>query len=151
AIGLNAEDTAHLNFNINRNETIYGSGGPTINIFGINNAVIQGRIDNNPDIRGGGDLGSFNPVIFIHPEDASTGVVEIIANTITQAGADPGISAVARGATLGPSSSTLDITIKNNNITLTDTNSAGNFAIDTRAGSIPGDLNQTFVDLHDNT
>src|SRR5262245_31535413 len=78
AIGLNAEDTAHLNFNINRNEKIYGQGGPIINVFGINNAVINGRIDNNnaannatSGIMGGGFGNAASPGsgINIHPED----------------------------------------------------------------------------------
>src|SRR5262249_8311665 len=151
AIRLNAEDTAHLNFNINRNELIKGSGGPIINVFGINTAHIEGRIDNNTDIRGGG-VGSVGSPIFVHPEDASTAVVEIIGNTITQVGQDPGIFALAHGDGSGPSTDngTLDITIKNNNITLT-ANAGGNVGIDTRAGSNAGDLSQTFVDVHNNT
>src|SRR5262249_14484279 len=76
AIGLNAEDTAHLNFNVNRNSKIYGGGGPIINVFGINTAVINGRIDNNPDIRGGGLSVPGSP-INVHPEDNSQAAIEI--------------------------------------------------------------------------
>src|SRR5262249_18255474 len=39
-----AQDTAHLNFNINHNVKLYAKGGSPVNIFGINSAVIQGRI-----------------------------------------------------------------------------------------------------------
>src|SRR5262245_64310442 len=97
AIGLNAEDTAHLNFNINRNEKIYGGGGPLINIFGINNAVIQGRIDNNTDIKGQG-IGVAGSAINIHPEDNAHATVEVIGNTISNIGGnDPAIFAFDNG------------------------------------------------------
>ncbi|WP_095083914.1 beta strand repeat-containing protein [Mesorhizobium sophorae] len=154
AIGLNAEDTAHLNFKILNNKKIYGNGGPVINVFGINNAVIMGRINNNADIQGGG-VGSTGSPIFIHPEDASTGIVEIIGNTITKSGNDPAILATPHGDGAGPSADngSLDLTIKNNNITLSGTGSAGNGAvgIDVRAGSNAGDLTITYLNISGNT
>src|SRR5262249_4680581 len=96
AIGLNAEDTAHLNFNVNRNAKIYGSGGPVFNVFGINNAVIQGRFTNNTDVRGGGDGAAGSP-LFIHPEDNATAVVDVSNNAVSQVGNDPGIFATPHG------------------------------------------------------
>ncbi len=54
AIGLNAEDTADLNFNINRNTTITGIGGPVLEIFGVNDSVISGHVDNNGNIENNG-------------------------------------------------------------------------------------------------
>src|SRR5262249_59253317 len=96
AIGLNAEDTAHLNFNVNRNSKIYGNGGPIVNVFGINTAVINGRIDNNPDIRGGGNGAAGSP-INIHPEDNATAAIEVNNNVISQVGNDPGIFAFSHG------------------------------------------------------
>jgi hypothetical protein len=154
AIGLNAQNTAHLNFNINHNLKIYGNGGPVINVFGINTATIQGRIDNNADIQGGG-VGSTGSPIFIHPEDASTGVVEIIGNTITKSGKDPAIYATPHGdGSLGPSTDngSLDITIKNNNITLagSGTPGSGTVGIDVRAGANAGDLTTTYADISGN-
>ncbi|MER9298674.1 hypothetical protein NKI38_19585 [Mesorhizobium sp. M0621] len=153
AIGLNAEDTAHLNFKILNNKKIYGNGGPVINVFGINNAVIMGRINNNADIQGGG-VGSAGSPIYIHPEDASTGVVEIIGNTITKSGNDPAILAIAHGDGAGPSADngSLDLTIRNNNITLSGTGSAGNGAvgIDVRSGAANGELSSVYLNIANN-
>ncbi|MER9336273.1 hypothetical protein NKJ06_20140 [Mesorhizobium sp. M0293] len=153
AIGLNAEDTAHLNFKILNNKKIYGNGGPVINVFGINNAVIMGRINNNADIQGGG-VGSAGSPIYIHPEDASTGVVEIIGNTITKSGNDPAILAIAHGDGAGPSADngSLDLTIRNNNITLSGTGSAGNGAvgIDVRSGTANGELSSVYLNIANN-
>ncbi|MER9643896.1 inverse autotransporter beta domain-containing protein [Mesorhizobium sp. M0239] len=154
AIGLNAEDTAHLNFKILNNKKIYGKGGPVINVFGINNAVIMGRINSNADIQGGG-VGSAGSAIFIHPEDASTGIIEIIGNTITKSGNDPAIFATPHGDGAGPSTDngSLDLTIMNNNITLSGTGVAGSGAvgIDVRAGSNAGDLTNTYLNISSNT
>ncbi|MER9919096.1 MULTISPECIES: hypothetical protein [unclassified Mesorhizobium] len=154
AIGLNAEDTAHLNFKILNNKKIYGNGGPVINVFGINNAVIMGRINNNADIKGGG-VGSAGSAIFIHPEDASTGIIEIVGNTITGTGNDPAIFATPHGDGAGPSTDngSLDLTIMNNNIALSGTGVAGSGAvgIDVRAGSNAGDLTNTYLNISGNT
>ena len=122
AIGINAEDTAQIDFNINRNAKIYGSGGPIINVFGINDAQIEGRINNNTDIRGGG-VGSVGSPINLHPEDSSNAIIEVIGNTITLSGSDPAIFARSLGDGGGPSTddATLDVTIRNNNITLSGT------------------------------
>jgi hypothetical protein len=152
AIGLNAEDTAHLNFNVNHNVKIYGAGGPIINVFGINTAVINGRIDNNPDIRNIVNDSAGSP-IFIHPEDASTAVVEIIGNTITNQGHDPAIFVTPHGDGAGPSTDdgSLDITISSNTITNTFNTAAGNVGIDVRAGSNNGDTTTTYAKVTNNT
>ena len=154
AIGLNAEDTAQLNFKILNNKKIYGNGGPVINVFGINNAVIMGRINNNADIKGGG-VGSAGSAIFIHPEDASTGIIEIIGNTITGTGNDPAILAIARGDGPGPSADngSLDLTIRNNTITTSGSGVAGSGvpAIDVRAGVNAGELSIVYLNIGGNT
>ncbi|MBZ9757777.1 hypothetical protein LB524_21045, partial [Mesorhizobium sp. ESP6-5] len=154
AIGLNAEDTAHLNFKILNNKKIYGNGGPVINVFGINNAVIMGRINNNADIQGGG-VGSSGSAIFIHPEDASTGVVEIVGNVISKTGNDAAIFATPHGDGAGPSADngSLDLTIKNNTITTSGTGTAGNgvAAIEVHSGSSNGDLTTTYLNISGNT
>src|SRR5262249_1999221 len=150
AIGLNAEDTAHLNFNVNRNSKIYGNGGPIVNVFGINTAVINGRIDNNPDIRGGGNGATGSP-IFVHPEDSSTAVVEILGNTISGVGNDPGIFALSHGDGGANHSATLDVTIQSNSITIASTSPGGVPGIDTRAGANNGDTITTCVDVMNNS
>lgn len=154
AIGLNAEDTAHLNFKILNNKKIYGNGGPVINVFGINNAVIMGRINNNADIQGGG-VGSTGSAIFLHPEDASTAVVEIVGNTITKTGNDPAILAIARGDGPGPSADngSVDLTIKNNTITTSGSGTAGSGvpAIDVRAGVNAGELSIVYLNISGNS
>jgi hypothetical protein len=151
AIGLNAEDTAHLNFNVNRNSKIYGSGGPVVNVFGINTAVINGRINNNGDIQGGG-VGSVGSAINIHPEDSSSAIVEVIGNTISQIGSDPGVFAFSHGDGGANHSATLDVTIQSNTVTIAGTGVAGNgvVGIDTRAGSNANDTIKTCVDVQSN-
>ena len=149
AIGLNAEDSAQLDFNINRNAKIYGSGGPIINVFGINSAVIQGRIDNNTDIRGGGNGATGSP-IFLHPEDNSSAIIEVLSNTISGVGNNPGIFAISHGDGGANHSATLDVTIQSNTITIASTNPGGVPGIDTRAGSNAGDTIKTCVDVMNN-
>src|SRR5262249_16862709 len=117
AVGVNAEDTAHLNFNINRNAKVYGSGGPLINVFGINNAVINGRINNHTDIKGGG-LGAAGSAINVRPEDNAHGTVEIIGNTISAIGQDPAIFAFDHGDGATALSPQLDVTIVSNTVAI---------------------------------
>ena len=154
AVGLNAEDTAILNFNINNNAKVYGSGGPVVNIFGINNAQIQGRINNNGDMRGGG-ISTPGSIIFIHPEDSADAVVQVNGNTLTMAGQDPAIQALTHGDGAGPSpdNATLKVTITNNNVTLAGSSVVGDqvVAIDVRSGSNAGDVTQTWLNIANNT
>ena len=151
AIGLNAEDTAHLNFNINRNATIYGNGGPVINVFVYQYRGDPGRINNN------GTSGVEAPadrLADLHPSRGRfDGVVEIAGNTIT------------RSATIRPSSRPprrrprpehrqrlAGRTIKNNAISVAGSGQAGNgvVGIDTRAGSNNGDTTVTVIDVNGN-
>ena len=140
-----------VNFNINNNPKIYGNGGPVINVFGINNAVIQGRINNNTDIRGGG-TGAVGSPVFIHPEDNSVAKVEVVGNTISNVGNDPGIMALSHGDGASAVNANLDVTIQSNSITLGGSGVAGNgtLAIDTRAGSNNGDVIKTCANVSSN-
>jgi hypothetical protein len=149
AIGLNAEDTAILRFIVTDN-TISGSGGPIINMFSINDAQVMGRINNNT-ITGGG-VGSVGSPIFIHPEDSSNAIIEVKNNVITQVGQDPGIMAISSGDGAGPSAddATLDITIANNTITLTN-NAGGTVGIDLRSGPNSADITKTAANVTGNT
>jgi hypothetical protein len=129
---------------VNRNAKIYGGGGPIINVAGINTAVIQGRINNNGDIRGGG-IGVAGSAINIHPEDSSHATVEVNGNTISNIGQDPGIFAFDHGDGGSLHSPVLDITIANNSVALLNNGVAGGgflgatTGIDVRAGANSGD------------
>ncbi|HEX8466469.1 MAG TPA: Ig-like domain-containing protein, partial [Allosphingosinicella sp.] len=151
AIGLNAEDTANLNFKVTDN-VISGSGGPIINMFSINDAQVMGRINNNT-ITGGG-AGAAGSAIFVHAEDHSNAIVEILNNVITSNGQDPGISVTSVGDGPGPSSdnSTLDVVIANNSITMTNNEATGGtVGIDVRAGANTGEVTKTAAYVHHNT
>ncbi|WP_232375596.1 hypothetical protein [Mesorhizobium comanense] len=124
AIGLNAQDTAQLTFNINRNKKIYGSGGPIINIYGQDSANIQGRINNNGDIQNNNTAAnSIGGPISIHTSStAATAVVEIIGNTIVNNGGSPSIEADVVGQGGASDHGTMDITIMNNTLTFAGRN-----------------------------
>ncbi|MGX8010565.1 beta strand repeat-containing protein [Mesorhizobium sp. ORM8.1] len=155
AIGLNAQDTAQLNFNINRNKKIYGHGGPVINIFSIDNATIMGRIDNNADIQNNATGSNFaGSPINISTEDNSTGVVEVIGNAIINNGQDAAISAGVTGDGISKFSASLDITIQNNNITMAGYNTGVdtfNNGILLSPGALPADLTTLVANLQNNT
>ncbi|WP_051355474.1 hypothetical protein [Mesorhizobium erdmanii] len=154
AIGLNAEDTAQLNFNINRNKKIYGFGGPVINIYAQDNASIQGRINNNADIENNATGTNFaGSPIYIHPQDNATGVVEVIGNTIINNGQDAAISANVEGDGISRFNASLDLTIQNNNITLAGRNlnaNSFNNAILLSSGASDNDATILTVNLQNN-
>jgi large repetitive protein len=156
AVDISAQDTAHSNFNVNHNVKLYGKGGSPINIFGINTAVLQGRIDNNTDIRGGG-LSSPGTGINVHPEDSSQGIIEISGNTISQIGQDLGIWTFNHGNGASLLSPQLDVTIVSNNISLVNNGGTGGgyvgatTGIQVQAGANNGDLAKTCVDVRSNT
>ncbi|OBQ63353.1 hypothetical protein [Mesorhizobium erdmanii] len=154
AIGLNAEDTAQLNFNINRNKKIYGFGGPVINIYAQDNASIQGRINNNADIENNATGTNFaGSPIYIHPQDNATGVVEVIGNTIINNGQDAAISANVEGDGISKFNASLDLTIQNNNITLAGRNlnaNSFNNAILLSSGASDNDATILTVNLQNN-
>ena len=88
----------------------------------------------------------------MHPEDNATATIEIVGNTITQIGQDPGIFAFSHGDGATALSATLDVTIQSNTLSMNGTGAAGNgsVGIDTRAGSNAGDLIKTCVDVQNN-
>ena len=149
AIGLNAEDTAHLNFNINRNATISGFGGPVVEIFGINNSVINGHVDNNSNIANNGTTNRAGSPLDFDIEDSSTAAIEASGNTINNAGQDAGIVAFA---TTG--NSVLDLTLASNTINLTGTNLNANQFNDgilLVPGANAGDTNSIYANVHNNS
>ncbi|WP_181174476.1 hypothetical protein [Mesorhizobium sp. B2-3-10] len=154
AIGLSSQDTAQLNFNINRNKKIYGFGGPVINIYAQDNASIQGRIDNNADIENNATGTNFaGSPININAYDDSIGVVEVIGNTIINYGQDSAISAGTTGDGSSKFSAALDITIQNNNIILAGNNlnaNTFNNGILLSGGAADSDLTTLTANLQNN-
>ena len=156
AIGLSAQDTAALNFNINRNVAIKGSGGPVINIFSINSAVVNGRIDNNADIENNAPTANrAGSPISLSIEDKSTAVIEIANNTINNAGQDSGISAFVQGdGGVVNNTASLDVSITGNTINLTGLNitTANNFnnGILVSSGASNNDATTVYLNVQNN-
>jgi hypothetical protein len=152
AIDLNAQDTAALNFNINENPIIYGTGGPIINIFGTVNAQINGHIRNNPDIRNATDtIGALavGSAIYFHPEDSADGRVEISGNNIPKVGKDQAILLLNHGNGAALLDGIIDGIVANNTINLTGAN-ANNSAIYLNGGANAGDQNKVCGYIHNN-
>ncbi|HEX8772070.1 MAG TPA: tandem-95 repeat protein [Pyrinomonadaceae bacterium] len=153
AIDLNAQDTAALNFNINENPKIYGTGGPIINVFGTVNAQINGHIRNNPDIRNASDtLGAtaIGSAIYFHPEDSADGRVEITGNTISKIGKDQAILLLNHGNGAALLDGIIDGIVASNNISIANAN-ANNSAIYLNSGANAGDVNKVCGYIHNNT
>jgi uncharacterized repeat protein (TIGR01451 family) len=122
---LAADDTATLHFNVIANPLINSNGGQAINVFADGNATVQGRINDNPDIRAGGPTSS-GLGIRAQANSNSTMILEIDNNTISDIGFDAGIQVNSRLDTDGTPSGRLDATINNNNITVDPFNSLYN-------------------------
>jgi hypothetical protein len=150
AIGLNAQDTAHLNFNIDRNQLIEGYGGPVLEIFSTGTAAVQGHIDNNGDIENNGTTNRAGSPIFIDTEDSSSAVVDISGNTIKHLGQDAGIDALVQGNGTNLHSATQDLTIASNSIDMTGSADANN-GILFQAGGEPNDTTSIFANVHNNS
>jgi len=146
AIGLSAEDSSALTFNINDNAQIYGNGGPTIAIVGIDDAQVMGRIEDNGDIRGGG-AGSVGSPVLVDSQGSAEVIVSVARNTISEVGFDPGImgSSSGDGVLLD---ATLDIIIADNDITLAV--SGFGVGIWVSSGANAGDVTVTAAYVHDN-
>jgi hypothetical protein len=155
AIGLNAEDTANLKFNILRNVKIWGGGGPIINVIGINSAVIEGRINNNTDIKGQG-LSVPGSGINLHPEDNSRGTFEIKSNTVTNIGQDVGIWVFNHGDGTSLLSPQIDATIGSNSVAIVNNGNTGAYVgattgIQVQAGANNNDTAKTCVNVTNNS
>ncbi|GGI20989.1 beta strand repeat-containing protein [Bradyrhizobium guangdongense] len=154
-IGLNAQDTAHLNFNVNRNTTISGYGGPILEIFGINSAVINGHVDNNANIANTGTTNRAGSPLDFDIEDNATAAISATGNTINNAGQDAAIVAFAAGdgGTVNNKAS-LDLTLASNTINMTGANlNANNFnnAILLNPGVNANDATTMTANIHNNT
>ncbi|MBN1668455.1 MAG: cadherin-like domain-containing protein, partial [Anaerolineales bacterium] len=116
---LAANNSASLNFNVTGNPKIYSNGGSAVNIFADVSANVQGRINNNPDIRAGG-VGTSGFGISAVANGNSTVVVLIDNNGISNIGWDGGIRVLSRLDTDGNPSGRLDAVISNNTVTMAD-------------------------------
>jgi len=148
AIGINSQDTAHTNFNINRNPKIWGSAGPIINVYGQNSSVTNGYILNNPDIRNNSTAAS--PVgspIYIHPQDNATGFVRVANNTLTTKN-DPGILCNVVGDGVSAFSAALDTELSTNAITM---NGVNTFGIELASGASNSDATNVYAYVHNNS
>ena len=154
AVGLNAEDTAHLNFNINRNPTMSGYGGPIVEIFGINSAVINGHVDGNTIANVGTTNRAGSPLDF-DIEDNATAAIEASSNTINNAGQDAGIVAFAAGdGGTTNNKASLDLTLASNTINLTGNNLNANTFNDgilLNPGVNANDITTMTANIHNNS
>jgi large repetitive protein len=146
AVDFVSQNSGALNFNVNRNPKLYSNGGNAINLFAVDTSAMQGRINDNPDIKLGG-AGTAGSGIFAQLNNNATMVVQVNNNVISGIGTDKGFAALS---TLKPSGTggRIDATVTNNNVTL----SAGSFAgIDIQAGNGPTDVNEICANIRTNT
>jgi len=148
-IDLAADNSATLKFNIQNNTKIWSRNGPAVNIFGDNNAVVDGRINNNPDIRvlsnvAGSQVGS---AVRANLNKSSVGRLEVKSNVINIGSDDSGIDISAIGETTNTAGGTVDATITGNNITIGNTSAYGIVLI---AASNAGDFNKLTANVQNN-
>lgn len=126
---LDADNTGNLVFNVQNNPTIYSRNGPAINVFGDTNAVIQGRINNNPDVQVKNNVGSnVGSGIRANVNKDATAKIEVKNNVVNVGSDDAGIDLSAIGKTAanpGGATNTLDATVTGNNVTIGATSTYG--------------------------
>ncbi|MCK7594972.1 beta strand repeat-containing protein [Pseudomarimonas salicorniae] len=123
-IDLDASGSGSLTYNVIGNPLISASGGHAFNSFATGNAVVRGRVNNNPDIQVGGS-GTSGTGIRLNANESADMIVEVSGNTVSNIGFDIGIDVQARdllGAACGTlcSAGRLDAVIDNNSVTLVD-------------------------------
>ena len=154
AVGLNAQDTAHLNFNIDRNVAMVGYGGPVVEIFGINSAVINGHVDDNTNIANNGTTNRAGSPLDFDIEDNANAVIEASGNTINNAGQDAALVAFATGdGGTTNNKASLDLTLANNLIAMTGSNlnaNTFNDAILLVPGANANDATTLTANIHNN-
>jgi hypothetical protein len=128
-LDLDADNTGTLVFNVQNNPKIWSSNGPAINVFGDTNATINGRINNNPDVRvlahTGSNVGSG---IRANINKDATARIEVKNNFVNVGSDDSGIDLSAIGKTTtnaGGATSTLDATVTGNSVTIGATSAYG--------------------------
>ena len=128
-LDLDADNTGTLAFNVQNNPKIWASNGPAINVFGDTNATINGRINNNPDVRVvthvGGNVGSG---IRANINKDATAKIEVKNNVVNIGSDDAGIDLSAIGKTTanpGGATDSLDATVTGNSVTIGATSTYG--------------------------
>jgi hypothetical protein len=145
AVDFAAQNSGILNFNINTNPKIYSNGGTAVNVFVVDQAVAQGRINNNADIRVGGAATAGSGIV-TQVQNNATLAVEIDSNTISNIGNDRGIQAFS-SFNSGGGGGRLDATITNNSVSVSGSSIS---AIDIQAGANPSDVNQLCANVRTN-
>jgi hypothetical protein len=121
-LDLATADSGNLTFNVIGNPMIYSDDGPAVNVFAIDTATIEGRINDNPDVRLGG-VATAGIGIGVQVNEDARGIVEISGNTISDIGFDAGIRVISRlkaGAACGTTCTAgrLDAIIDGNDVTI---------------------------------
>jgi hypothetical protein len=123
-LDLSASDTGQLTYNVIGNPLINSNGGPAFNSFADQNAVVRGRVNNNPSIQVGG-VSTSGIGIRVNSNDSADMIVEVSGNTVGNIGFDIAIDALARGlggaaCGTGCTAGRLDVTMNGNTTTLAD-------------------------------
>ncbi len=124
AINLNAINNSRLNLDVRNNPVAYSNGGPAINVAAFDQAVIAGHISGNSDIQVGGAETSGSG-IRVQVNDNASGALIVENNTISNIGWDSGIAVTSRPDLLSAPNGRLDVTIRNNHVTITPQSSYG--------------------------
>lgn len=128
-LDLDADNTGTLVFNVQNNPMIYARNGPAVNVFGDTNAVISGRINNNPDVQVKSNVGSnVGSGIRVNINKDATAKIEVKNNVVNVGSDDAGIDLSAIGKTTanpGGATNTLDATVTGNNVTIGATSTYG--------------------------
>jgi Tfp pilus assembly major pilin PilA len=121
-MSMEADDTATFVFNIQNNPRVWSRNGPAINVFGDVSAVINGRINDNPDVRVLNNVGSnVGSGIRANINTNAVARIEVKNNVVDIGSDDSGIDLSAIGKTAanpGGATNTLDATVTGNTVNL---------------------------------
>ncbi len=151
-LDLDADNTGTLVFNVQNNPRIWSSNGPAINVFGDTNATINGRINNNPDVRVLTHVGSnVGSGIRANINKDANARLEVKNNVVNVGSDDAGIDLSAIGKTTanpGGTTNTLDATVTGNTVTIGSTSTYGVVILD---ATNAGDTNALCANVSTNT
>jgi hypothetical protein len=150
-LDLDADNTGTLVFNVQNNPKVYAAGGTAINVFGDTNATINGRINNNPDIKVFDSTGHIGTGIRVNINKDATAKLEIKNNVVNVDTFDEGIEVSGIGKTLanpGGATSSVDATITGNNVTV---GTVADQDIRVLSATGPGETNAICVNVANNT
>jgi hypothetical protein len=148
---LDADHTGNLKFNVQNNTKVWSRNGPAINVFGDTNAVINGRINNNPDVQVKSNVGSnVGSGIRTNINKDAVANIEIKNNTVNVGSDDAGIDLSGIGKTSanpGGATKTLNATVTGNNVTIGATSTYGVIIL---SATNAGDTNAICVNVATN-